>query len=88
MNLSVLGDRDIMPDPDFYMECLRASYEELYEAAEGLSKPKRATGDGKTSPSGTTKRKAATKSSRKSPGKAAKKAPKKTAKKSAQPSLT
>jgi len=34
VNLSVLGDRDIIPDPAFYMECLMASYQELLEAVE------------------------------------------------------
>jgi WS/DGAT/MGAT family acyltransferase len=36
LNLSVLGDRDSLPDPDHYMECLRASYDELKSAAAGL----------------------------------------------------
>lgn len=33
VTLSVLADRDIMPDPEFYHDCLVASYEELYAAA-------------------------------------------------------
>jgi WS/DGAT/MGAT family acyltransferase len=33
ITLSVLADRDIMPDPEFYHDCLVASYEELYAAA-------------------------------------------------------
>ncbi len=33
LTLSVLADRDIMPDPEFYHDCLVASYEELYRAA-------------------------------------------------------
>ncbi|MEH6636819.1 MAG: WS/DGAT domain-containing protein, partial [Halioglobus sp.] len=33
LSLSVLADRDIMPDPEFYHDCLVASYEELYSAA-------------------------------------------------------
>ena len=33
VTLSVLGDRNIMPDPEFYHTCLVASYEELYAAA-------------------------------------------------------
>jgi hypothetical protein len=33
LTLSVLADRDIMPDPEFYHDCLVASYEELYAAA-------------------------------------------------------
>ena len=32
VNLAVLGDRDIMPDPDFYMACLQESYRELLAA--------------------------------------------------------
>ena len=44
VNLSVLGDRDIMPDPHFYIECLKESYEELRRA---VSKP-----SGKTAASG------------------------------------
>ena len=37
LNLSVLGDRDIMPDPAFYMECLRAAYDELMVGIDKLS---------------------------------------------------
>ena len=33
LTLSVLADRDIMPDPEFYHDCLVASYQELYRAA-------------------------------------------------------
>ena len=33
VTLSVLADRDIMPDPELYHDCLVASYEELYAAA-------------------------------------------------------
>ena len=36
VTLSVLADRDIMPDPEFYHDCLVASYEELYAAATDL----------------------------------------------------
>ena len=35
ITLSVLGDRDIMPDPEFYHDCLVASYEEIYAACLG-----------------------------------------------------
>ena len=35
ITLSVLADRDIMPDPQFYHDCLVESYEELYRAALG-----------------------------------------------------
>ncbi len=33
ITLSMLADRDIMPDPEFYHDCLVAAYEELYAAA-------------------------------------------------------
>ncbi len=33
VTLSVLADRNIMPDPEFYHDCLVAAYEELYAAA-------------------------------------------------------
>ena len=35
VTLSVLADRDIMPDPESYHDFLVASYEELYGAAMG-----------------------------------------------------
>lgn len=35
LTLSVLADRDIMPDPEFYHDCLVTSYKELYSAAVG-----------------------------------------------------
>lgn len=41
VTLSVLADRDIMPDPEFYHDCLVASYEEMYAAAISLAKPAR-----------------------------------------------
>lgn len=34
VNMSVLGDRDIMPDPAFYVECLRNSFNELLQQVE------------------------------------------------------
>jgi diacylglycerol O-acyltransferase len=37
VTLSVLADRDIVPDPEFYHDCLVASYEELYAAAIPVS---------------------------------------------------
>ena len=44
ITLSVLADRDIMPDPEFYHDCLVAAYEELYAAAIklGTGKPRNA----------------------------------------------
>jgi hypothetical protein len=38
VNLSVLGDREIMPDPEFYMQCVRESWDELYRAASRIGK--------------------------------------------------
>ena len=35
VNMSVLGDRDIMPDPEFYIQCLKDSYDELNSAVDG-----------------------------------------------------
>lgn len=37
LTLSVLADRDIMPDPEFYHDCLVGSYEEMYAAAAKLA---------------------------------------------------
>jgi diacylglycerol O-acyltransferase len=34
VNMSILGDRDSIPDPSFYIECLRESYAELLSAVE------------------------------------------------------
>ena len=61
VNLSVLGDRDIMPDPEVYIACLKESYTELRDAVLGASAASAKT---------TTKRKPARK---KSPAKTAKK---------------
>lgn len=36
VNLSILGDRDTIPDPSLYIECLRASFEEIKTAAQAL----------------------------------------------------
>ncbi len=43
LTLSVLADRNIIPDPEVYRECLIASYNELYAAVEALGKPKKST---------------------------------------------
>jgi WS/DGAT/MGAT family acyltransferase len=43
VNMSVLGDRDIMPDPAFYMECLKESYGELLDAVRKISGTSAAT---------------------------------------------
>ncbi|MCX2981532.1 wax ester/triacylglycerol synthase family O-acyltransferase [Halieaceae bacterium IMCC14734] len=34
VNMSVLGNRDIMPDPAFYIDCLRNAYAELLQQVE------------------------------------------------------
>jgi len=39
VTLSVLADRDIMPDPELYHDCLVASYEEMYAATTALTQP-------------------------------------------------
>ena len=36
--IAFTADREMMPDPEFYVECIRASYEELRDAAKGGSK--------------------------------------------------
>lgn len=36
--VTVLSDRKIMPDPEFYEQCLRASYQELCDAATKVKK--------------------------------------------------
>ncbi len=43
ITLSVLADRDIMPDPEYYHDLLVASYQEIYRAALGRATPGRAT---------------------------------------------
>jgi WS/DGAT/MGAT family acyltransferase len=76
LSLSVLADRDIMPDPELYHDCLLASYEELFGAAvpqasrgkskAGGTRPKRkATVKSKAS----AKRKTTTKAKSKAPAK-------------------
>lgn len=40
ISISAMASRDAMPDPDFYMQCLRKSFEELKDAAlAGQGKP-------------------------------------------------
>jgi len=39
VTLSVLADREIMPKPELYHDCLVASYEELYAATAQLKQP-------------------------------------------------
>ena len=43
LTLSVLADRDQLPDPALYRECMEASFRELYEALFGKAQPKAAT---------------------------------------------
>jgi diacylglycerol O-acyltransferase len=37
VNMSVLADRDSMPDPSFYIECLQQSYDEMLTAVQKLT---------------------------------------------------
>ena len=39
VTLSVLADREIMPNPELYHDCLVASYEELYAAVSTIKSP-------------------------------------------------
>ncbi len=39
--LSFTACRDMMPDPEFYSSCLKASFDELYAATVGKTKPSR-----------------------------------------------
>ncbi|MBT4522267.1 MAG: wax ester/triacylglycerol synthase family O-acyltransferase [Halieaceae bacterium] len=82
LSLSVLADRDIMPDPEFYHDCLVSTYEELHAATVALHKPAKTTSSRKVSAkpkSGSKKRltktgtkpKAKTKTKRKSRSKTA-----------------
>ncbi|MEH6583552.1 MAG: wax ester/triacylglycerol synthase family O-acyltransferase [Halioglobus sp.] len=45
VTLSVLADREIMPDPELYHDCLVASYEELYAATQALRDPAKSASD-------------------------------------------
>jgi diacylglycerol O-acyltransferase len=42
VTLSVLADRDILPDPEFYKDCLVSSYQEMYQAVVPQKKPRKA----------------------------------------------
>ena len=44
ITISAIADRDMMPDPAFYAECLQASFDELYAATAGAESAKPATG--------------------------------------------
>lgn len=37
INMSILGDRDIIPDPQFYIQCMREAYQELLTAVQQRS---------------------------------------------------
>ncbi len=39
--LSFTADRDMLPDPEWYAQCLQDSFDELYAATAGKAKPKR-----------------------------------------------
>ena len=49
LTVSVLADRNIVPDPEFYRQCLVASYEELRQAAGVATEAPSGTGTAKTS---------------------------------------
>ncbi|NQY03070.1 MAG: wax ester/triacylglycerol synthase family O-acyltransferase [Halieaceae bacterium] len=94
ISLSVLADRDIMPDPELYHDCLEQAFNELYEAAvskpaedaakAGGSKRKKAANSGAArKPSkarAATQAKAKTKAKTKAKASAKRKAPRRTAK--------
>ncbi|ANO51626.1 WS/DGAT/MGAT family O-acyltransferase [Woeseia oceani] len=40
ITISAIADRDMMPDPAFYSDCLQASFDELYAATAGSQTPK------------------------------------------------
>jgi hypothetical protein len=42
VSVTILADRDQMPDPEFYRECLDAAWDELNEALLGSSRRKQA----------------------------------------------
>ncbi|MEM0955705.1 MAG: wax ester/triacylglycerol synthase family O-acyltransferase [Pseudomonadota bacterium] len=71
VNMSVLGDRDIMPDPHFYMQCLSESWEELRDAV--LTPARKTTGRKRTARTQPTPVKNRAPAAKKAPG--AKKAP-------------
>jgi WS/DGAT/MGAT family acyltransferase len=74
VNMSVLGDREIMPDPEFYIQCLRESWQELRAAALGAGQSAGGKPAGEKAPA---KRKATRKkpASKKKPAAGRKKAP-------------
>ena len=41
LTISAVSDRDMMPDPGFYMECLTASYDEMKKATIERPAPKK-----------------------------------------------
>lgn len=71
ITISAVADRDMMPDPAFYAECLEASFNELKAAtlgkAAGKSKTKTKIKDKDATPA--TKNKSSSKASKKSVGK-------------------
>ncbi len=56
VSVTILGDRDILPDPSIYQQCLEEAYEELKTAAEKMASEK-------TKKAKTVKRKSASSSS-------------------------
>lgn len=58
LSLSVLADRNIMPDPEVYRDCLLASYDELHAAIEPVKPVKKSTVKAKPKAKAKTKTKA------------------------------
>ena len=63
VTITITADRDMMPDPEFYAECLRESYEELELAVLGSNQKAKPAKKAKSSSKkrASTKKKAATK---------------------------
>ena len=40
ITITLLADRDIVPDPEFYRQCLEASFAETKQAADAVAKKK------------------------------------------------
>lgn len=73
VTITILGDRSAMPDPEFYAQCLRHSFEEMYLAATGKAVKQPVAAVSTRVKQERTEKKAAKSSTRK-PNKTAKKA--------------
>ncbi|MFT6288356.1 MAG: WS/DGAT/MGAT family acyltransferase [Alcanivorax sp.] len=93
VTLSVLADRDILPDPEFYKDCLVSSYQEMYQAVVPHKKSRKATAKKekpatrKSNAASHAKAKSAAKSIRKPETKPAKSRPKARRRTSGKPNL-